>query len=243
VFLSTPFDKYSVDLLDGMGMVAFKVGSGELTNLPFLTHIARKGKPMILSTGMANLEEVGVAVDTVRAAGNRDLVLLHCVSNYPSKASSTNLRAMKTLEDKFEVPVGYSDHTEGIAVALASVALGACLVEKHFTLDRNLPGPDHPASIEPAELAAMVRGIRMVQSAIGDGIKQPASEELNTAEVARRSLVVARDLRAGSLLTADDVVIRRPGTGLPPALYAEVIGRRLAQDVSAGSLYTLEMLA
>ena len=243
VFMSTPFDKGSVDLLKDLGVVAFKIGSGELTNLPFLSYVAAQGKPMILSTGMSNLDEVAAAVGAVRAAGNRELVILHCVSNYPAAPSSVNLRVMKTLEDEFGVPVGYSDHTEGIAIPLAAVALGACIVEKHFTLDRSLPGPDHRASLEPHELAAMMRGIRTVEAALGDGIKQPAAEELNTAAVARRSLVAACDLQAGTVLLDAMVAIRRPGTGLPPSALLQLVGRCLRQDVAAGELITMEMLA
>lgn len=242
VFLSTPFDKGSADLLERLGVVAFKIGSGELTNLPFLSYVAAKGRPLILSTGMSNLHEVGAAVETVRAAGNRGLVILHCVSNYPAVPSSANLRVMKTLEDEFGVPVGYSDHTEGITIPLAAVALGACIIEKHFTLDRNLPGPDHRASLEPGELQAMVGGIRAVESALGDGCKRPAAEELNTAAVARRSLVAACDLQTGTVLTEDMIAIRRPGTGLPPSELPKLIGRRLRQKIAAGSLFTLEML-
>jgi N-acetylneuraminate synthase len=242
VFLSTPFDKGSADLLEEMGVEAFKIGSGELTNLPFLAYLARKGKPLILSTGMSNLDEVVASVEALRAAGNKDLVLLHCVSNYPAAPASVNLRAMKTLEERFDVPVGYSDHTQGIAISLAAVALGACVIEKHFTLDCNLPGPDHRASIEPHELAEMVRGIRMVQTAIGDGIKRPVSEEMSTAAVARRSLVAAADLPAGTVLTADHIAIRRPGSGLPPSMYSQVVGRRLLAELGAGNLFTMEML-
>jgi N,N'-diacetyllegionaminate synthase len=242
VFMSTPFDRQSADLLEELGVVAFKTGSGELTNLPFLSYLAAKGKPLILSTGMANLDEVAVAVDAVRSAGKRDLVILHCVSNYPAAPASVNLRAMKTLEQEFAVPVGYSDHTEGIAVPLAAAALGACVIEKHFTLDRTLPGPDHRASLEPTELVAMVRGIRTVEAALGDGIKRPVAEELSTAAVARRSLVAAHDLRAGTVLTESMIAIRRPGTGIPPAKLAQLIGRRLRQDLPAGNLFSLEML-
>ncbi|HMH12525.1 MAG TPA: N-acetylneuraminate synthase [Edaphobacter sp.] len=243
VFLSTPFDNDSADLLQGLGVVAFKVSSGELTNLPFLTYLAQKEKPLILSTGMANLAEVTTAVECVRATGNNELVVLHCVSNYPAAPSSVNLRAMKTLEDVLGTPVGYSDHSEWLAIPVGAAALGACVIEKHFTLDRGLPGPDHRASLEPAELAAMVRGIRDVQAALGDGLKRPAPEELNTAAVARRSLVAACDLNAEMILTGAMVAIRRPGTGLPPSALSQVIGRRLKQDVVAGDLFTLEMLA
>jgi N-acetylneuraminate synthase len=243
LFLSTPFDRSSADLLESLGVVAFKLGSGELTNLPFLRYVAGKGRPLILSTGMSNLEEVATAVQSVYETGNRELILLHCVSNYPADAASVNLRAMKTLEERFGVPTGYSDHTEGIAVPLAAAALGACLVEKHFTLDRNLPGPDHRASLEPAELAAMVRGIRTVEAALGNGIKRPTPEEFSTAAVARRSLTAARDLRAGTRLTEEMIAIRRPGTGLPPSALSQLVGRSLRQDVTAGALFTMEMLA
>ncbi len=243
LFLSTPFDRSSADLLESLGVVAFKLGSGELTNLPFLRYVAGKGRPLILSTGMSNLEEVATAVQSVYETGNRELILLHCVSNYPADAASVNLRAMKTLEERFGVPTGYSDHTEGIAVPLAAAALGACLVEKHFTLDRNLPGPDHRASLEPAELAAMVRGIRTVEAALGNGIKRAAPEEFSTAAVARRSLTAACDLRAGTRLTEEMIAIRRPGTGLPPSALPQLVGRSLRQDVAAGALFTMEMLA
>ena len=241
-FMSSPFDYESVDLLEELGVVAFKTGSGELTNLPFLSYIASKGKPIILSTGMADLDEVAVAVDAVKAAGNRDLVILHCVSNYPAAASSVNLRAMKTLEEEFEVPVGYSDHTEGITVPIAAASLGACVIEKHFTLDCKLPGPDHRASLEPSQLAAMVHAVRTVEAALGDGVKRPAAEELSTATVARRSLVAAHDLPAGTVLAESMIAIRRPGTGLPPTFLRQLIGRRLQQDLPSGNLFTLEML-
>lgn len=243
VFLSTPFDYGSVDLLQALDVPAFKIPSGEITNLPFLTYIARQGKPIIMSTGMSHLDEVVTAVETLGAAGAVDLVLLHCVSNYPALASSVNLRAMKTLEEHFAVPVGYSDHTEGIEIPLAAAALGACVVEKHFTLDRTLPGPDHRASLEPGELAAMVKGIRNVQAALGDGRKVPVATESNTAAVARRSLVAACNLAAGTVLTEADIAIRRPGTGLPPTALPELVGRRLRQPVVAGTLFALEMLA
>lgn len=242
LFLSTPFDYYSADLLHGMVVAAFKVASGEITNHPLLAHIAHKAKPLIVSTGMSDLEEVANAIEVLHAAGNSQLVLLHCVSNYPASPASTNLRAMKTLEERFSVPVGYSDHTEGTAIALAAAAMGACVLEKHFTLDRTLPGPDHRASLEPPELAALVRDVRDVQAALGDGIKLPAQEERNTAAVARRSLVAAHDLRAGTVLTEGMVVIRRPGIGLPPYHLHRILGRQLRQDVAAGSLFTLEML-
>ena len=243
VFLSTPFDEASADLLETLGVPAFKTPSGEITNLPYLSHIARKNKPMIVSTGMAFLGEVEAAVRTIEAAGNHAFALLHCVSNYPANPADINLHAMQTMARAFNVPVGYSDHTPGIEVSLAAVALGACIVEKHFTLDRNLPGPDHQASAEPAELAALVRGIRIVEAALGDGRKQPAASEANTAAVARKSLVAACDIPAGTTLTETMIAFKRPGTGLPPAMREYLMGRVTRTAISAGTLLTLELLA
>jgi sialic acid synthase SpsE len=191
---------------------------------------------------MSYLSEVDEAVRVIREADNAQLVVLHCVSNYPADPADANLRAMETMARAFFVPVGYSDHTRGIEVALGAVALGACVVEKHFTLDRDLPGPDHRASLEPHELTALVCGIRTVEAALGDGRKRPASGEANTAAVARRSLVAARDMSAGSELTYECVAIKRPGTGLPPMMRPYVIGRRVKEDVSAGELLAWEMM-
>ena len=174
LFMSTPFDEDSADFLEELGVAVFKSPSGEITNLPYLDHVARKGKPMIVSTGMSYLSEVEVAVRTIRDAGNDSFVLLHCVSNYPADPANANLKSMRTMEMAFDLPVGDSDHTRGIEVPLAAVALGACAIEKHFTLDRDLPGPDHKASLEPEELKAMVSGIRTVEAALGDGRKQPS---------------------------------------------------------------------
>ena len=242
LFMSSPFDEGSADLLASMDVAVFKIPSGEITNLPFLAHVARKGRAMIVSTGMAYLSEVETAVRAIREAGNWHLVLLHCVSNYPADPADVNLRAMQTMSAAFSVPVGYSDHTPGIEVPLAAVALGACVVEKHVTLDRSLPGPDHRVSLEPEELGAMVRGIRIVEAALGHGRKEPAASEANTAAVARKSLVAARDLPAGSKLTEDMIDILRPGTGLPPAMRQYLAGRTLLVDVSTGSFFSLEMV-
>jgi N,N'-diacetyllegionaminate synthase len=243
LFLSSPFEEGSADLLDELGVLAFKIPSGELTNLPLLAHIAAKGKPMIVSTGMATEDEVGAAVEAIRAAGNPRIILLHCTSAYPARPEDVNLRAMSTLASRFGCPVGYSDHTTGIEIALAAATLGACVLEKHFTLDRSLPGPDHRASVEPAELTAMVRGIRRVQAALGTGEKRPVAAESDTAAVARKSVVAARDIPAGAVLTEELLAIKRPGTGLPPAERPRVIGRRAARDIPAGTVITLEMLA
>ncbi len=243
LFMSTPFDRKSVDLLDELGVPAFKIGSGEITNWPFLEYIARKGKPIILSTGMSYLSEVDEAVRIIRNAGGNQLALLHCVSNYPSDPADVNLRAMQTLAAAFQVPVGYSDHTLGIEVALAAVALSARIIEKHFTLDKNLPGPDHQASLEPHELQLLVNGVRIVEAALGHGRKQPAASEANTAAVARRSLVAAQDIPVGAVLTKDMIAIKRPGSGLPPAMYSYLIGRTARTTIPADALFTWEMLA
>jgi N,N'-diacetyllegionaminate synthase len=235
-FLSTPFDEASADLLDSLGLPAIKIGAGEVTNLPFLQHVARKGRPIILSTGMSSLDEVGAAVGAVREAGNADLILLHCVSEYPARPGDANVRAMLTLAAAFGTPVGYSDHTPGLEVALAAVALGASVIEKHFTVDRALPGPDHRASLEPAQLGELVRAIRVVEQALGDGIKTPTAGELGNRVVARRSLAAAVDLPAGVALTREALCALRPATGISPAALATVIGRKLARARRAGEL-------
>lgn len=241
LFMSTPFDEESADFLDELGMAVFKLPSGEITNLPFVEYVARKRKPLIVSTGMAYLSEVETAVQSITTAGNTNLILLHCVSNYPADLRDANLRAMQTMQATFNVAVGYSDHTLGIEVALAAVALGACVIEKHFTLSRDLPGPDHRASLEPEELSAMVRGIRNVEASLGHGRKEPAASEAEIAAVARRSLVAACDLAAGTELTERMIAVRRPGTGLPATMLSQVVGRRLRVPARAGALLTLEM--
>jgi N-acetylneuraminate synthase len=243
LFISTPFDAESANLLNSLGIAAFKISSSEITNLPFLTHVARMNKPMIVSTGMSYLGEVETCVQVIEEAGNHDLVLLHCVSNYPANPADANLRAMQTLAAAFGVPVGYSDHTLGSAVALAAVALGACVLEKHLTLDRSLPGPDHQASLEPEELTALVSGVRTVEAALGHGRKEPAASESGTAAVARKSLVAARDIPVGTILTEELIAIKRPGTGLPPAMRPYLVGRTVRAAIPAGTLLTLEILA
>jgi sialic acid synthase SpsE len=190
---------------------------------------------------MSSLEEVARAVEVFRTAGNPQVVLLHCVSNYPADPADSNLRAMETMETAFDLPVGYSDHTSGIEVALAAVALGACVLEKHLTLDRSLPGPDHRASLEPDDFAALVKGVRIVERALGHGRKEPCLSEANTREVARKSLVASQDIAAGTALTGAMISIKRPGTGLAPALRDEFLGRVARCNIPAGALFTLEM--
>jgi N-acetylneuraminate synthase len=233
VFFSTPFDEASADALEALDVALYKIPSGEITNPALLRHVAAKGRPIILSTGMSTLDEVAVAVDTIQAAGAPALALLHCVSSYPAPAAETNLRAMDTLRARFGHPVGLSDHTLGIEVALAAVARGATIIEKHFTVDKTLRGPDHRASLEPAELAALVRGIRTVETALGDGEKRPMPSEMETRQVARKSLVAARAIRAGERLTADLLAVKRPGTGIPPGELSRVLGHTVLRDLAA----------
>ena len=236
IFMSTPFDEESADLLEALGVCAYKISSGDVTNTPFLRHIATKNKPVILSTGMADLDEVQTAVDAIAAAGNHQLIVLHCVTNYPADPGDSNLRAMGTMAARLGVSVGWSDHTPGNAVALAAVAMGACVVEKHFTLDRSLPGPDHQASLLPGELRALVDGIRSVEAALGDGVKRPRASEMPNLPIARKSLHWRRALRSGASLAAGDFIALRPGVGMPPAAVSSLIGRVLARDVTGGRI-------
>jgi len=242
LFMSTPFDEGSADFLDRLGMRIFKVPSGELTNPSLLAHVGRKGKPVILSTGMSTLKEVREAVAILRKSGNPPLTLLHCVSCYPTTPADVNLRAMATMARALRLPVGYSDHTSGIEIALAATALGAAVIEKHFTLDRRLPGPDHRMSLEPDELEEMVLSIRNVSAALGDGVKAPRPKEEETRRVARRSIVLARRARAGTKLTRAMVAFKRPGTGLPPGKLESLLGRRLRRDLEADVLLSPTML-
>ncbi len=241
-FLSTPFDERSADMLAALGVPAFKISSGELTNTQLLAHVARFGRPLILSTGMALLSEVEVAVATAREAGAEQIALLQCVSAYPAPPADVNLRAMLTMRTAFRCPTGYSDHTDGTAVGLAAVALGACIIEKHLTLDRRLPGPDHRASLEPDGFRAFVAAIREVEASLGDGCKRPAPSEQLVAEAARRSLVAACAIPEGAVLTASMIVARRPGSGIAPTALTEVIGRRTCHAIDAGAVLTWEML-
>ena len=240
VFLSTPFDEDSVDFLDSIGVVAFKIASGEVPDIYFIRYVADKGKPIILSTGMADLEEVRVAVEAIRRGGPGPFALLHCVTSYPARPASANLRAMETLRAEFSCAVGFSDHTLGTEIATAAVALGASVIEKHITLDKRMPGPDHAASLEPEEFKGMVAGIRKVESAMGDGVKRPAAEELPLIAVARRSLAAAQDLAAGTVLSGKHITALRPGTGLAPRLRESLIGRKTRRAVPAGALFTME---
>jgi len=242
-FLSSPFDMQSADLLATMGVSLFKVPSGEITNLPFLQHVARKGRPVILSTGMSTLGEVEEAVHVLQAAGASHLTLLHCVTEYPAPYDEVNLRAMQTLKLAFGLRVGYSDHTPGIDIAIAAVALGAEVIEKHFTLDRSLPGPDHAASLEPDELQEMVAAIRHVEVALGTGIKAPAPCELPNISIARKSVVAARSLPVGHQVATGDLDIKRPGNGLAPKFLSALIGRTLRVSLAKDEVISWDHLA
>ena len=217
IFMSTPFDEKSADMLDRLGMGIFKIPSGEITNKPLIQHIAGKNKPVIFSTGMSYLSEVEKAVRWIyeiwnKSGFNQQLTLLHCVSNYPAHAADINLYAMNTLKAAFGLSVGYSDHTLGIEIPIAAVAIGAKVIEKHFTLDKNMKGPDHKASLEPDELKAMVKAIRNVEKAMGDGIKRPTEKEDETRIIARRSLVAKRDIKKGDVINSGDIIIKRQAT-------------------------------
>jgi N,N'-diacetyllegionaminate synthase len=242
MFLSTPFDKGSVDLLDTLGVPAFKIASGEITNFPLLKYIAKKGKPVILSTGMSTLAEVKEALNAIQDAGTGEIVLLHCVSSYPARIEDTNLRAMETLRHAFKLPAGLSDHSPGVTIAVAAAALGACVIEKHFTLDRKLPGPDHQASLEPEELKAMVRAVRDVEKALGSGRKRLTGRERDIKKAARRSLVASQDIPAGTVITKAMLAIKRPGTGLAPKNIAIIAGRKAKDNIRRDELISLKKL-
>lgn len=234
LFLATPFDDHSADFLDELGCPALKVSSGEVTNHRFLAKLAKKGKPLLLSTGMSTMAEVSAAVSVVRNNGNPPLALFHCVTNYPAAAADCNLAAMRSMRSMFGVPVGWSDHTEGLAVTVAAVALGAEMVEKHFTLDRSLPGPDHAASLDPGELRALITAVREAEVSRGSGVKAPAASELPNLEVVRRSMHAARELPAGHSLAPADLVALRPGGGVSPADEWKILGRPLRRALRAG---------
>jgi len=231
-FFSTGFDIESIDLLVNLGQDHFKIPSGEITNLPYLRHIGQLGKAVILSTGMATLGEIEAAINVLEQAGTPHprITVLHCTTEYPTPMAEVNLRAMQSIGAAFSVAVGYSDHTSGIEVAIAAAALGATVIEKHFTLDRDLPGPDHKASLEPEELKAMVTAIRNVEIALGDGIKRLTSSEVRNKPVARKSLVANQVIKAGSVFNAQNITAKRPGTGISPMRWDDVMGCTARRD-------------
>lgn len=236
LFLSTPFDFESIDFLAALDMPIFKVPSGEVTNLPHLLKIASFKKPVILSTGMCTMEEVEYAVNVLTSNGAADLTLLHCNTQYPTPFSDVNLKAMLSLKNKFGLKIGYSDHTLGIEVPIAAAALGSEVIEKHFTLDHSMDGPDHKASLEPRELKAMVRAIRNIEAALGDGIKRVTASERNNIVVARKSIVAKKDIKTGDVFTTDNITVKRPGNGISPTKWFDVIGNRAKKNFSEDEL-------
>ena len=232
-FLSTPFDLDSIDLLVNLGMDTFKIPSGELNNLPYLRKIGKLNKKVIMSTGMSDLKEVEENLNVLIQSGTKkeNIILLHCHSEYPTPMQDVNLRAMITMKNTFGIPVGYSDHTQGIEVSVAAVALGASVIEKHFTLSRKMKGPDHKASLEPNELKAMITAIRNIESALGDGIKKPSATELQNKKVAQKSIHIADELPAGTILNENHLTMKRPSGGISPMKMDEVIGMKLTKNV------------
>lgn len=244
LYLCTPYDDESADMLAGLGVCGYKVASTDANNTPFLARLAAKGLPVILSTGMCDLGDIESAMAALRGAGNGvGIALLHCLAQYPAPVEQLNLRAMATLERAFGAPVGFSDHSVGVGAAPWAAALGAAIIEKHFTLDRTMPGPDHRASVEPKELEAMIAEIRQIEAALGDGVKRVAPAEADNREVMRKSLTLRRPVAAGQTIAADNLTAKRPGGGLPPSWRERTIGRRAAVDIAADMPLALGMIA
>ncbi len=229
-FLSTPFDLESIEFLNSIDMPFWKIPSGEVTNLPYLIAIAKTGKPVVMSTGMCNMSEIEEAIKILRENGTKKIKLLHCNTEYPTPYEDANLKAMQTMQEAFNIEVGYSDHTKGIEVPIAAVALGATIIEKHFTLDRSMEGPDHRASLEPDELATMVSCIRNIEKAIGSGYKVPSPSEKKNIFVVRKSIVARKPIKAGEVFTEENITVKRPGTGISPMRWNDVIGKRAIRD-------------
>ena len=241
-FISTPFDFGSVDLLEKIDVPIYKVSSGDLTNLPLLKYIANKNKPIILSTGMANLGEVEEAVETIYKIGNKNLTLLHCTSNYPTDYEDVNLRAMVTMKEAFKLSVGYSDHTIGIEVPIAAVTLGAKVIEKHFTLDKAMDGPDHGASLEPDKLKMMVDGIRNIEKAMGDGIKRCRKNEEKSKFVSRKSIVAKLDIKKGQVITRELLDYKRPANGLSPKFTDQILGKKAKVEIKRDCIINFDKI-
>ena len=224
MFLSTPFDLDSIDELESLGMTIFKISSGEITNYPYLKKVASLRKPIIISTGISTLGEIEEALDILYENNAEDITVLHCNTEYPTLMEDVNLRAMKTIESAFKVKVGYSDHTNGIEISIAAVAIGASIIEKHFTLDKNMIGPDHKSSLNPVELEQMVKSIRNIELALGDGVKKPSKSELKNKDVVRKSIVADRSIKKGDIILESDITVKRPANGISPMRWNEVIG-------------------
>lgn len=235
-FLSTPFDLDSIEFLNSIDMPFWKIPSGEVTNYPYLVTLAKTGKPVVMSTGMCDIKEIQEAISVLRENGAKEIKLLHCNTEYPTPFEDVNLRAMQTMREAFGLEVGYSDHTKGIEVPIAAVALGATVIEKHFTLDRNMEGPDHKASLEPHELAKMVSSIRNIERALGNGDKTPSPSERKNIIVARKSIVAAKNIKVGEILTEENITVKRPGTGISPMKWNEVLGTKAIRDFEEDEL-------
>jgi N,N'-diacetyllegionaminate synthase len=238
-FMSTAFDFDSIDFLDSLEMGTWKIPSGDITNLPYLIKIANLNKPVILSTGMSTMEDIRSAIKALKENGATELTVLHCTTEYPTPFEDVNLRAMNTIKEEFGVKVGYSDHTKGIEVPIAAVALGATVIEKHFTLDRDMEGPDHKASLEPNELKAMVDSIRHIELALGNGMKQPAESEKKNMAVARKSIIASKGIKAGEIFTDENLTVKRPGDGISPMRWFDVIGKYAPRDFEEDELIEL----
>jgi N,N'-diacetyllegionaminate synthase len=239
MFLSTPFDMESIEYLESIEIPLYKIPSGEITNLPYLIKIAETRKPVIMSTGMSTLEEIGDAVSVLKQHGTKELVLLHCNTEYPTPFEDVNLNAMITMKEAFQTQVGYSDHTLGIEASIAAVALGAKVIEKHFTLDKNMNGPDHKASLCPDELKLLVQSIRNIEAALGDGEKKPSKSELKNRDIARKSIVAKVPIRAGEAFSAENITVKRPGSGISPMKWYDVLGRTAIRNFRADELIVL----
>ncbi len=242
IFLSTPFDYTAVDELDSLGVCAFKWASSEITDLQFLEYAASKGKPMIISTGMSNLADIQEAIDTIKKVGNANIILMQCTALYPTQPEQVNLRMMDSMRNAFHLPVGLSDHTIGLTAPIVAVARGACVIEKHFTLSRKLKGPDHPFSLEPEELKAMVRSIREAEACLGSPIKDAIPKEKEKQKLSRRSIIARADIPKGTRLEKDALIIKRPGYGIPPKFLGVVIGRKALRDIKKDEIVTWEMV-
>lgn len=239
-FLSTPFDEKSVDLLEQLHVTQYKISSGELTNKPLIQYIAHCNKRILLSTGMSDFDEISEAIQWIYETGNKEVILFHCTSNYPTPYNEVSMNCMVTMKEKFGLPIGYSDHTAGIEIAYMAVSLGATMIEKHFTLDKNMDGPDHKASLEPSELKKMVDGIRNIEQAFGNGIKQPTMSELSTKKAARKSLVFAEDIIVDTIITPEHITCKRPGTGIAPKMMQHFIGKKTVRNCLKDTLVTYE---
>lgn len=235
-FLSTPFDEDSIDFLSQLSMRFWKIPSGEITNKPYLIKLAKTKKPIILSTGMSTMEEISDALEVFDDYNLDNIILLHCNTEYPTPYGDVNLAAMKTMKEKFNVQVGYSDHTEGIEVPVAAVALGAAVIEKHFTLDKTLPGPDHMASLEPNELTKMIKSIRNIQKAMGDGVKMPSESEMKNITVARKSIVAKCHINKGEEFIEKNLAVKRPGNGISPMSWFDILGKKAIKDFEEDEL-------